>query len=66
MHIKRGKSFLCPMDKNMISHSIEKCIGKCPGLSTIFFKTGTGYMYLKLMLYHGVIYIFGYLDLFII
>ena len=43
--------------KRMISPYIEWCIGKCPGLSTLFFKTNT--WYLKFMLYNTVIYIFG-------
>jgi len=43
------------MDKKKIYPHIEWCIGKCPGLCTIFFKTFT--WYLKSMLYHAVIYI---------
>jgi len=51
------------MDKTSIPH-IEWCIGKCPGLCTIFFKNwhivvaGTKPKYLKWILNHAVIYIF--------
>jgi len=41
------------MDKKLILPHFEWCIGKCPGLCTIFFKTFT--RYLKFMLYHAVI-----------
>jgi len=41
----------------MISPHIEWCIGKCPGLCTIFAKTST--WYLKLTLDRAVILIFG-------
>ena len=33
------RSFICPMDKKMISPHIEWCITKSHGLCTIFFKT---------------------------
>jgi len=35
------KSFFYLIDKKIISPHIERCIGKCPGLCTIFFKTST-------------------------
>ena len=44
------------MDKKMVSPYNEGCIGKFPGLCTIFFKTST--QYLKFMLYQIVIWIF--------
>ena len=36
-----GKSFFCPMDKEMIVPFIEWRMGNCPGLCTIFFKGST-------------------------
>ena len=36
--------FFCPLDKKMTSPRIEWCIGKCPGLCTLFFKTSTWYL----------------------
>jgi len=41
MHENCCESFFCPMDKKLISPHIEWCIGKCPGLCTIFFETST-------------------------
>ena len=41
MHKNSDESFFCPIDKIMISPHIEWCIGKCPGLCTVFFKTIT-------------------------
>ena len=32
------------MDKNVVSPDIESCIGKCPGLRIIFFKTSKYYL----------------------
>jgi len=52
-HENWGKSFFCPTYKNMISPLIEWCIGKYPGLRSIFFKTST--RYLKFMHYHASI-----------
>jgi len=47
--------FSAPIDKKIsfLHTCIEWCIGKCPGLRTIVFKT----WYLKFMLNHAVIYI---------
>ena len=41
MHEHRGKSFLCPIDKKMISPHIEWCIRKGTGLYTVFVKIST-------------------------
>ena len=45
------------MDKKTISPLIEWCIGKCPSVCTMFFKTNKHY--LKFMLFHAVILNFG-------
>jgi len=45
------------MDKKMISPYIEWCIGKCPCLCTIFFKSVP--WYLKFMLYQQLFRLFG-------
>jgi len=44
----------------MDSPSFEWCIGKCPGLCTMFFKTGK--YDLKLMLYHALLRYLGHLS----
>ena len=52
------------MDKKMLSPHTEWCIGKCPGLCTLFLKTST--WYLKFMLYHAVFLdCLGYLRFFL-
>jgi len=38
MHENWGQSFFCPTYKKMISPYIEWCIGKYPGVCTIFLK----------------------------
>jgi len=52
--MKNAVNLFCPMDKKMVTPHIEWRIEKCPGLCTIIF---TSTLYLKLVLYHAVIYI---------
>jgi len=51
--MREENSLFCPMDKKMISPYIKWCIGNCPGLCILFFKTSP--WYLKLIIYHTVI-----------
>ena len=46
MHWNSGKPIFCPKDKKGISPPFEWCIGKCPGLCTIFFKSSKLYIFL--------------------
>jgi len=64
MHENWGKSLFCHMDKNMISPNIEWCIGKCPGLWTISFKTSTWCKYLQFMLITLLFRLFGLFKMF--
>jgi len=41
MHENCGKSFFCPMDKEVISPQIEFCIENVDFFATFFFKTST-------------------------
>ena len=62
VHENLGEPLFCPMDKNIISPLIEWCIGKSPGLCTIFSKTRI--LYLKFIFFTQLFWCFWQYSLF--